>query len=356
MSVRFFTKSSLALPIASSYALRSLIPVSSRNGAKCSSSTSRTSCLLRSTSSLAFVTPSSAAADCFSNLTNVFFELLTNEICSFNFFFVYSRSLLEYCSLFLRFPMVFLRSSALAVWLPLPRPASASRSSRSASRASFFDRSSSSFWSEKRPALLVSSFVTPPVMVPALLITAPLSVTALIRSSPPLPPPPRWKQISRATSSESHTTVFPTAYSTARRLPSSLTRMTSAASRYRRSFSAMARRRSVLSPEGIWMESRGRKVAVPMRWSRRYLMQSVAVRLVSTTMASMSFPPATVTARLYRCWLGRQRSTSLPFTPGKCLFNAPMAFKMRSSSLPLRRSSFAWRRVLLMASSWASML
>mmetsp|Transcript_21870 Transcript_21870/g.51573 ORF Transcript_21870/g.51573 Transcript_21870/m.51573 type:complete len:226 (+) Transcript_21870:1169-1846(+) len=94
-SVRCLTKSSRALPMASSYARRSLIPVSSRNGAKCSSSTSRTFWRRSSASSLASLTPSSASACFFSKLAKVFFELLRRAACSFSFFFVYSKSLFE---------------------------------------------------------------------------------------------------------------------------------------------------------------------------------------------------------------------------------------------------------------------
>ena len=87
----------------------------------------------------------------------------------------------------------------------------------------------------------------------------------------------------------------------------------------------------------------------------RYLMQSNAVFFPSTTIASISFPPATVTAKLYLCWLGLHKSTSLPLTPGKCRFSAPIAFKIRSSSLSLRFSSFACRKVFWIVSSWVSM-
>mmetsp|Transcript_11620 Transcript_11620/g.28571 ORF Transcript_11620/g.28571 Transcript_11620/m.28571 type:complete len:213 (-) Transcript_11620:610-1248(-) len=212
MSVRFFTKSSLAFPIASSYALRSLMPVSSRNGAKCSSSASRTAVLNDSTAVFVVSTPSSALAACFSSLANALTELFNSVACSFSFFFVYSKSLFVYCSLFLRSPIAFLRSSSRAAWLPDPLPASASSSSPRASSASFLDRSSSSFPSVNRPpARSVSPLVTPPVIVPAREMTAPPSVTALTRPSSPRRAPGGAKHISRATSRESHTTAFPTA-------------------------------------------------------------------------------------------------------------------------------------------------
>mmetsp|Transcript_6597 Transcript_6597/g.14239 ORF Transcript_6597/g.14239 Transcript_6597/m.14239 type:complete len:229 (-) Transcript_6597:284-970(-) len=130
--------------------------------------------------------------------------------------------------------------------------------------------------------------------------------------------------------------------------------MTSAASRKRPSCARRARMRSVDSLEGTWTLSSGKKVAVPMRFSRRYRMHSMPVALVSTTRASMSFPAATVTARLYRLWVGRQRSTSLPWTPPKWSFSALMASWRRSSSRDLRRLSRASRSFAWMVSSSAS--
>mmetsp|Transcript_5376 Transcript_5376/g.13245 ORF Transcript_5376/g.13245 Transcript_5376/m.13245 type:complete len:266 (-) Transcript_5376:384-1181(-) len=80
-------------------------------------------------------------------------------------------------------------------------------------------------------------------------------------------------------------------------------------------------------------------------------MQSIPIALVSTTRASMSFPAATVTARLYRRWLGRQRSTSLPWTPLKWTLRFLMASWKRSSSRFLRRLSRASRIFALICSS-----
>lgn len=52
--------------------------------------------------------------------------------------------------------------------------------------------------------------------------------------------------------------------------------------------------------------------------------------------------------------LGQHKSTSRPLSSGKCLFRAPIALRIRSSSLSLRRSSLAERRALLIWSSWDS--
>mmetsp|Transcript_533 Transcript_533/g.917 ORF Transcript_533/g.917 Transcript_533/m.917 type:complete len:228 (-) Transcript_533:2508-3191(-) len=94
--LRFFRNSSRALPTASSYARKSRRPVSSRKGAKYSSSAFLTVCMAAFTAALAFETSSSA----FSRSASSFFTRLVveakREVCSFNLLEVYSRSLFMY--------------------------------------------------------------------------------------------------------------------------------------------------------------------------------------------------------------------------------------------------------------------
>ena len=135
--------------------------------------------------------------------------------CSFSFVSMKVRSDLVYCSLFLRFPTVALRSSAscatlfcAAVLTPVLVLGALAVLVRSASSFSFLCLREATSFSSHLPAALLLSLVRPPVMVPALLITPPLLVTALTLLSlfPSFP-----KQSSLAASRSSQTTVFPTA-------------------------------------------------------------------------------------------------------------------------------------------------
>mmetsp|Transcript_18357 Transcript_18357/g.25394 ORF Transcript_18357/g.25394 Transcript_18357/m.25394 type:complete len:227 (+) Transcript_18357:2288-2968(+) len=92
---------------------------------------------------------------------------------------------------------------------------------------------------------------------------------------------------------------------------------------------------------------------VPMRFSLRYLIHSIALSWVSTTIASRCLPRATVHASVCFGFGTLQRSTRRPRTPRAIVLNASIAsastFWRRLSSLEDRSWSSCLRREL---SSW----
>lgn len=176
------------------------------------------------------------------------------------------------------------------------------RSRDSASYLPF--RPSYSFWSHLF-ARARSPGDEPPVISPALLMSAPSRVTTLYRSEP------EWYASWRASSRPSHTIASPTAYSTA------LRKRTSAEITSRTGFLLPPSCRSRSEMGLVRMVSSGTNVSGAPFFSFRYLMHSMTVASSSTTIASMFLPIAMVTAALYLRWDGLHTSSMRPCTPGK---------------------------------------